>query len=190
MPALYDKNKKTQQVLITKVRQGVVAYGPPAATVALIGTRMIMGLPFFLLGEIYTANALESLAKHLGKSRLESAQIERIAKEVLPKWRRFMDTLQVNIKETSEQLCDENLRCVERDRQIYDSFSSNERREVLANLVNGLQKRILEEINNQYVEVTEGSGIRLGAIVSDIESLNDVDIRRKMDDLIPQLPWT
>ena len=176
---------------MTKVRQGVVTYGPPpAVTVALIGTGTIMGTPFSLLGGIYTAKALGSLAKHVGKGRLKSAQIETIAKEVLPRWRRFMDTLQVSIKETSEQLCDENLRCVERDRQIYDSFSSNERREVRANLVNGLQKRILEEINNQFVEVMEGSGIRLCAIVSDIESLNDVDIGRKMDDLIPQLPWT
>jgi hypothetical protein len=183
--AVYNKDK-IQSQWITRLRQNAVNYAPLGLMVALLAA----GGGFSFLGGVYGIRAVGDVAKHFEKDRLAAARIRRTATEVLPWWKLFMSTLQVNIKETSERLCDENLRCVQRDRQIYDSFLSRDRRNVRTNLLNALQKRILAEINNQFVEVMEGSGIRFGAIVSDIELLNEVDIRKKTDDYDPLLPWT
>ena len=95
-----------------------------------------------------------------------------------------MNTLVVNIKETSELLYDENIRCMKRDRKLFDSLPSDKRPEAQARIVRALQKRIVDETNNRFVEVMEGTGVRFEAIVSDIERFNSIDVRKRMSDFI------
>ena len=178
--ALFAK-EKIRQEWMSRVRRNAANLGQLVLTAGLIVSG---GGAFALLAGMFGVRTLGNIANIFEKDRQASAEIKRAAEAVFPWWKLFMNTLVVNIKETSELLYDENIRCMKRDRKLFDSLPSDKRPEAQARIVRALQKRIVDETNNRFVEVMEGTGVRFEAIVSDIERFNSIDVRKRMSDFI------
>jgi len=180
--SLFDRNNARKEWM-SRLRRNVSHAGQIALTVALVAS----GGTFALLAGMLGIRSLGEVATLFEKDRQATNLTKRATAIVLPWWKLFTDTLIVNIKETSELLCEENLRCMERDRKIYDKLPTGLKLESQSNLVKALQRRIVEETNNRFVEVMEGSGIRFETIASDIQLLNEFNIHEKIHESIGDL---
>ncbi|MDP6676225.1 MAG: hypothetical protein QGI29_01540 [Pirellulales bacterium] len=145
----------------------IAVQGGLAVTMLLVPGSNAMGAKM-LAGMIGT-HAAGAVLGTFQKDKEAAGQVKRAAAAIFPWWKVFMRTLAVSMYESGQFVDEERTFAMKRDRQICDSLPEAERPEALNRLSELMRERILREKQNQFVEILEGSNIRLTNLVQDIQ---------------------
>lgn len=76
---------------------------------------------------------------------------------------------------------------MQRDKHIFDQFPSHKQQQIEYNIKKSLINRIDEGTRNIFVEVLKGSGIKFRTLASDIETAIEIDMPKKVGNLLETL---
>ena len=143
---------------------------------AAIGTRM--------LASVIGVQGLGAVLGHFQQDREGAAQIMRAAEVVFPWWQILISTMPVSLYESAQFLDDESLRAMKRDRAVTDALEPAQRAQALQRLRDRLVATVTDNRRKAFREVTQGSGIRVVDLFSDIEQATTVTLKKSVDEFV------
>jgi hypothetical protein len=157
---------------------------PLVAQILLVGGILGIGAGsgVGILAGMLGIRALGDLLNKFQKNHIDAARIKRAMETVFSWWQVLLDTLPVTIFEAGELIDEENIRCIKRDREIFDSLPSPRKAKATETLNHALRRRIEEGTRdiNCFIESEQGGGISIKTIESDINSA----IRLRMPEIV------
>ena len=178
--------EETQKDLFAKIAK----HFPQAGQATLIGILVATGAAtggIGILAGMFGIRALGDVLNSLQTNRESAARVKRASKTAFSWWRVLKDNLPVAIYEAGEEIDDENTRCMQRDKRIFEQFPSHKKQQIEDDLKKSLTNRIHEGTTNRFAEVLKGSGIKFRTLALDIETAIEIDMPHKVGNVLGRL---
>ena len=170
--------EEIQKDLFSKITK----YFPQAGQATLIGILVATGAAtggIGILAGILGIRALGDVLNSSQTNRESAARVKKASKTAFSWWRVLKDNLPVAIYEAGEEIDDENTRCMQRDKRIFDRFPSH-KKQFEDDLKKSLKKRIHKGTDGIFTDIVAGSGIKFRTLATDIETAIEIDMPKKV----------
>ena len=170
--------EEIQKDLFSKITK----YFPQAGQATLIDILVATGAAtggIGILAGILGIRALGDVLNSSQTNRESAARVKKASKTAFSWWRVLKDNLPVAIYEAGEEIDDENTRCMQRDKRIFDRFPSH-KKQFEDDLKKSLKKRIHKGTDGIFTDIVAGSGIKFRTLATDIETAIEIDMPKKV----------
>jgi len=176
-----------REQLSKKLSEKFLKYFPHGAQATLIG--IMLGTTSATLGglgivsSMLCVRTLNDVLSYFRADKETAAQVKKAFEMVYPWWRLLQVILPVAVYEAAESVDEDSAYCYKRDIELYKHLSIRNGKRIEEGLESALKREIRLRTRTRYREIVEDSGIRFGAIVSDLQSAIEKGMNRSISEL-------
>ncbi len=180
-------SKEIEKTMSSKIVRNTPLVGQILLVSGMLGIGVGTGVG--ILAGMLGIRTLGELLNRFQKSHKDAATIKRAMETVFAWWQVLLDTLPVTIFEAGELIDEENIRCMKRDKEIFDSLPLPKKSKE-ETLNHALKRSIEEGIRNinSFIESEQGFGISMKTIHADIDSAISKTMPKMLDNYSKSLP--
>jgi len=136
-----------------------------------------------IVSSMLCVRTLNDVLSYFRADKETAAQVKKAFEMVYPWWRLLQVILPVAVYEAAESVDEDSAYCYKRDIELYKHLSIRNGKRIEEGLESALKREIRLRTRTRYREIVEDSGIRFGAIVSDLQSAIEKGMNRSISEL-------
>lgn len=162
--------EEVEKSWMTKVQKftPLILTGAGALAAAAAGPLGPMG---FMVMAGLGGNGISILARSAMGQKESERTFRHAAEEVFPWWNIFLQSFGVSASEVSRFVENESQRAMKRDRQIFDSLPTDEKRQVGMKMTALLSEQLARESANQFFSVSGSDGLLIQDLSANVHIL-------------------